>query len=416
MKGRFSLSYINNNFLKLRSNYIFPEIIRRTKIHKEKNPKLKIINLGIGDVTQPLPLVVIDGMHKAVDEMYDMTTFRGYGPEEGYDFLKSAIANQDYNSRNIKFSLEEIFINDGINIDASSILEMFSRDNKIGILNPTYPVYENASVIYGYNGVQDENGYWSDIHYINCTEENGFVPEIPKEKLDIIYLCFPNNPTGVVISRDELKKWVDYAQQNDSIILYDAAYEAFVSSENVPRSIYEIENSKNVAIEFRSFSKNAGFTGIRCGFTVVPKELKGRTKENQSVCLQSVWQERQQRKTNGISYVTQRAAESVYTKEGQRQVANLVDSYMKNAIFIKNCMESLGFKVFGGVDAPYVWIKLKNRLSSWDFFDNLLFNIGIVGTPGIGFGHAGEGYFRLSAFCNHEDTKEAMTRIIHFLS
>jgi len=404
------MALINENYLKLPGSYLFSEIARRVNTFKDENPDKDIIRLGIGDVTRPLPAAVIGGLHKAVDEMADGNTFRGYGPEQGYGFLIEKIIEFDYASRGIKMDIDEIFVSDGSKSDTANIQEIFGPGNKVAVTDPVYPVYVDSNVMAGRTGTLGNDGRWSDVVYIPCTAENGFIPALPKEKADLIYLCFPNNPTGTTISRTELKKWVDHAIENRAVILYDAAYEAYIREENVPHSIYEIEGAREVAIEFRSFSKNAGFTGTRCAYTVVPKELKAYTQKGEAVQLNRLWNRRQTTKFNGVPYIVQKGAEAVYTPEGQKQIASLVDYYMANAAIIREGIRSAGIEVFGGVNAPYIWLKTPAGLDSWSFFDKLLREANVVGTPGAGFGPSGEGYFRLTAFGSRENTEEAIRR------
>lgn len=391
---------INENFLKLQDNYLFSSISKKVKEFQRINPTKKIIKMGIGDVTLPIPRNIIEAMHKAVDEMGDINTFKGYPPEYGYRFLKEKIIENDYKSKGIILDDTEIFISDGAKSDTGNILDIFKSNSTVGITNPVYPVYADTNTIMG-----------NKIVYIPMNKENNFIPELPKEKIDIIYLCFPNNPTGTAITKDELQKWVNYAVENKSIIIYDGAYEAYITQENIAHTIYEIEGAKKVAIEFRSFSKTAGFTGLRCGYTVIPKELIVHTKNNEKINLNKLWARRQSTKFNGVSYITQKAAEAVYTNEGKKQVKENIKFYMENAKIIKEGLTNAGYEVYGGINAPYVWIKTPNKMSSWEFFDYLLNEKGIVGTPGSGFGLEGEGYFRLSAFANRNNIIEAIEKI-----
>ncbi len=404
------MALINENYLKLPGSYLFAEIGRRVAAFQNANPDAKVIKLGIGDVTQPLPGAVLEGLHKAVDEMADPSSFRGYGPEQGYAFLAEKIIAFDYASRGIKLDTDEVFISDGSKCDTGNIQEIFGLDNKIAVTDPVYPVYVDTNVMAGRSGELGEDGKWSNIVYLPCSAENHFVPDLPKEKVDLIYLCFPNNPTGTTISKEELKKWVDYAKANKAVILYDAAYEAYIQEDDIAHSIYEIEGAKEVAVEFRSFSKNAGFTGTRCAFTIVPKEVMGYTREGEAVPLNQLWNRRQTTKFNGSPYIIQRGAEAVYTEEGQKQIKDLVAYYMSNAKVIREGLLNLGIEVFGGVNAPYIWLKTPNNLDSWGFFDKLLKEAHLVGTPGVGFGPNGQGYFRLTAFGNKEVTEEAVER------
>lgn len=401
---------INENFLKLQDSYLFVTIADKVKKYQEQNPKKEIIKLGIGDVTRPIPKAVADAMKEAVDEMLDTKTFRGYGPEVGYDFLKEKIIEKDYKKRGINFENCEVFISDGIGTDIGNVVDVFAKYNTVAITDPVYPAYLDTNVMSGRSGYF-EDGKYEGIMYVKVNAENNFIPKLPEEPIDMIYLCFPNNPTGTVISKEELKKWVDYARKNKSIILYDGAYEAYIQDENIPHSIYEIEGAKEVAIEFRSYSKSAGFTGIRCGYTVVPKELMGYTKEGKGISINKLWNRRQSTKSNGVSYITQRGAEAVYTKEAQKEIKENIQYYMNNTRTIKMGLDEAGFETFGGENAPYVWLKTPNGKKSWDFFDELLENIGVVGTPGVGFGPSGEGYFRLTGFGTKENTEKAVRKI-----
>ncbi len=403
---------INENFLNLQDSYLFSTIAKKVAEFSKVNPDKKIIKLGIGDVTRPIVPAVIEAMHKAVDEMAEQNSFKGYGPEQGYEFLREKISENDYKKRGIDIAIDEIFVSDGAKCDCGNIVDIFGIDNKIAITDPVYPVYLDTNVMSGRSGKYDEKtGKYENIVYMPATAENNFVPELPKEKVDIIYLCFPNNPTGTTLPKEELKKWVEYAKENSAIILYDSAYEAFISDENVPHSIYEIEGAKDVAIEFRSFSKTAGFTGVRCAYAVVPKNLYGFTKDGEKVSINKLWNRRQCTKFNGVSYVVQKGAEAVYSKEGQEQIKENISYYMENARIIREGLEKAGFTVFGGKNAPYIWLKVPEGLSSWEFFDKLLTEANVVGTPGVGFGPSGEGYFRLTAFGTKENTIEAMDRI-----
>lgn len=403
---------INENFLNLQDSYLFSTIAKKVAEFSKVNPDKKIIKLGIGDVTRPIVPAVIEAMHKAVDEMAEQNSFKGYGPEQGYEFLREKISENDYKKRGIDIEIDEIFVSDGAKCDCGNIVDIFGIDNKIAITDPVYPVYLDTNVMSGRSGKYDEKtGKYENIVYMPATAENNFIPELPKEKVDIIYLCFPNNPTGTTLPKEELKKWVEYAKENSAIILYDSAYEAFISDENVPHSIYEIEGAKDVAIEFRSFSKTAGFTGVRCAYAVVPKNLYGFTKDGEKVSINKLWNRRQCTKFNGVSYVVQKGAEAVYSKEGQEQIKENISYYMENARIIREGLEKAGFTVFGGKNAPYIWLKVPEGLSSWEFFDKLLTEANVVGTPGVGFGPSGEGYFRLTAFGTKENTIEAMNRI-----
>ncbi len=403
---------INENFLNLQDSYLFSTIAKKVAEFSKVNPDKKIIKLGIGDVTRPIVPAVIEAMHKAVDEMAEQNSFKGYGPEQGYEFLREKISENDYKKRGIDIEIDEIFVSDGAKCDCGNIVDIFGIDNKIAITDPVYPVYLDTNVMSGRSGKYDKKtGKYENIVYMPATAENNFIPELPKEKVDIIYLCFPNNPTGTTLPKEELKKWVEYAKENSAIILYDSAYEAFISDENVPHSIYEIEGAKDVAIEFRSFSKTAGFTGVRCAYAVVPKNLYGFTKDGEKVSINKLWNRRQCTKFNGVSYVVQKGAEAVYSKEGQEQIKENISYYMENARIIREGLEKAGFTVFGGKNAPYIWLKVPEGLSSWEFFDKLLTEANVVGTPGVGFGPSGEGYFRLTAFGTKENTIEAMNRI-----
>ena len=405
------MARINENYLKLQAGYLFPEIGRRVRAYCEANPDADVIKMGIGDVTQPLIPAIVDAMHKGVDEMANAETFKGYGPEQGYDFLREAIAKNDFQDRGIDVSAEEIFVSDGSKCDSGNILDIFGSDNKIAVLDPVYPVYVDTNVMAGHTGPADENGRYEGLVYMPVTAESNFEPELPTEKVDLIYLCYPNNPTGVVASKEMLKKWVDYAKANGSIILYDAAYEAFISEPDVPRSIFEIEGARDCAIEFRSFSKTAGFTGVRCALTIIPKGLMGATSDGTQQSIHALWNRRHCTKFNGVSFPVQRAAAAIYTDEGKKQIKELIAFYMNNAKVLREGLTESGFQIYGGVNAPYVWLKTPDGISSWDFFDKLLGESHIVGTPGSGFGAAGEGYFRLSAFNSLENTKEAIARI-----
>jgi len=404
------MALINENYLKLPGSYLFSEIARRVEAYKTANPEANIIRLGIGDVTKPLPEAVITGLHTAVDEMADEKTFKGYGPEQGYDFLLEKIVEFDFKTRGVDLAIDEIFVSDGSKSDTANFQEIFSQNTKIAITDPVYPVYVDSNVMAGRSGTLGADGKWSDMVYIPCTAENGFVPQLPTEKVDLIYLCFPNNPTGTTINKTELKKWVDYAKANQAIILYDAAYEAYIQEDDVPHSIYEIDGAKEVAIEFRSFSKNAGFTGTRCSYVVVPKQVMGYTEAGEPVEINKLWNRRHCTKFNGVPYIIQKGAEAVYTEAGQAQIKALVAYYMNNAKMIREGVASTGIEVFGGINAPYIWLKTPAGMDSWTFFDKLLNEVNIVGTPGVGFGPSGEGYFRLTAFGSKENTAEAIRR------
>ncbi len=404
---------VNENYLKLKAGYLFPEIAKRVKIYSQSNKSAEIIKLGIGDVTEPLPRACIEAMGKALDEMATIDGFRGYGPEQGYSWLREKISEHDFISRGCQISPEEIFVSDGSKCDSSNILDILGKDNSIAVTDPVYPVYVDSNVMTGRTGDSLENGTYQGLTYLAINEGNNFLPELPEKKVDILYLCFPNNPTGATINKAELKKWVDYALKNKSLILFDAAYEAFIQDNDIPHSIYEIEGAKDCAIEFRSFSKNAGFTGVRCAFTVIPKNLKGLSSTNEEIELWPLWNRRQSTKFNGVSYVVQKGAEAVYSLEGKKQVRGLIDFYMENAKIMKNKLQNSGYKVYGGDNAPYIWIKVPDQMTSWDFFDFLLQKVSVVGTPGSGFGLAGEGYFRLSAFNSRSNVLDAMERIIN---
>ena len=398
---------VNDNFQKLPGSYLFSTIGKKVNAFQEANPDKTLIRLGIGDVTQPLAPAIIDAMHKAVDEMGNAETFHGYAPDLGYEFLRKAIVDNDYKARGCDISADEIFVSDGAKCDSGNIQELFAINNKIAVCDPVYPVYVDSNVMAGRTGTYDpKTEKWSDVIYMPCTRENNFVPEFPKEVPDIIYLCIPNNPTGTTITKAQLQEWVDYANKNQSIIIYDAAYEAYISEDDVPHSIYECEGAKTCAIELHSFSKNAGFTGVRLGFTVVPKDLK-----SGDVSLNAMWARRHGTKYNGAPYIVQRAGEAVYSEAGKAQLKEQVAYYMRNASTIKTGLAEAGFEVYGGVNAPYIWLKTPEKMSSWDFFDYLLEKANVVGTPGSGFGPCGEGYFRLTAFGSYENTVAALDRI-----
>jgi len=408
---RFNMATINDNYLKLKAGYLFPEIARRVNTFAEANPEAKIIRLGIGDVTEPLPEACRTAMIKAVEEMGDRTTFKGYGPEQGYAWLREKIAAHDFQARGCDIGSNEIFISDGSKCDTGNILDIFGNNNTIAVTDPVYPVYVDTNVMAGNTGFTNDKGEFDGLVYLPITAQNNFTAELPGEKVDLIYLCFPNNPTGATATKEHLKAWVDYAKAHGSIIFFDAAYEAFITDPDLPHSIYEIEGARDCAIEFRSFSKNAGFTGTRCALTVVPKTLMAKAADGSDVELWKLWNRRQSTKFNGVPYIVQRAAEAVYSEEGQAQIKALVSFYMENAKIIREQLTAAGLAVYGGVNAPYVWVKTPNGLSSWDFFDKLLHTCNVVGTPGSGFGAAGEGYFRISAFNSRENVEEAMQRI-----
>lgn len=402
---------INDNYLKLKAGYLFPEIARRVNTFAEANPDAQIIKLGIGDVTEPLPEACRVAMVQAVEDMGDRSTFKGYGPEQGYLWLREKIAAQDFQSRGCDVDASEIFISDGSKCDCGNILDIFGKDNTIAVTDPVYPVYVDTNVMAGHTGPASEDGKYEGLVYLPITAENDFTADIPDTKVDLIYLCFPNNPTGAVATKEHLQAWVDYARSYGSIILFDAAYEAFITDPAIPHSIYEIDGARECAIEFRSFSKNAGFTGTRCALTVVPKSLKGKAADGSEVDLHRLWNRRQSTKFNGVSYIVQRGAEAVYSEAGQRQTQALISFYLENARIIREQLTQAGIQVYGGVNAPYVWVKTPAGLSSWDFFDKLLHLCNVVGTPGSGFGAAGEGYFRISAFNSRENVNTAMQRI-----
>ncbi|MFA5514655.1 MAG: LL-diaminopimelate aminotransferase [Desulfuromonadales bacterium] len=405
------MARINDNYLKLKAGYLFPEIGRRVKVFTQANPNAKVIRLGIGDVTRPLVPAVIDAFHKAVDDLAQGKSFHGYGPEQGYEWLIDTIIEKSYKPLGADLKTSEVFISDGSKCDCANILDIFDLANKVAIGDPVYPVYNDTNVMVGRTGEANEKGYYEGMVYMPCTEANGFTPDLPKEKVDIIYLCFPNNPTGAVATKDELKKWVDYAIANDAVIFYDAAYEAFITEAGIPHSIYEIEGAKNCAIEFRSFSKTAGFTGVRCALTVVPEDVMAKTASGEKISLNKLWNRRQSTKFNGVSYPVQKAAQAVYSDEGWQQNQEVIAYYMENARIIREGLQSIGITCFGGVNAPYIWLKTPGGMSSWDFFDKLLNECNVVGTPGSGFGPSGEGYFRLSAFGDRENVEEAVSRI-----
>lgn len=405
------MAQINDNYLKLQAGYLFPEIGRRVRAFCEANPEADVIKMGIGDVTQPLVPAIVKAMHDGVDEMASKDTFRGYGPEQGYDFLRKAIAKNDFQDRGIDVSADEIFVSDGSKCDSGNILDIFGSGNKIAVLDPVYPVYVDTNVMAGHTGPADDQGRYGGLVYMPVTAESNFEPELPTEKVDLIYLCYPNNPTGVVASKAMLEKWVAYAKENGSIILYDAAYEAFISDDSVPRSIFEIEGARDCAIEFRSFSKTAGFTGVRCALTVIPKTLMGKTSDGKKQSIHALWNRRHCTKFNGVSFPVQRAAAAVYSDQGKQQVKDQIAFYMNNAKLLREGLVEARFTIYGGVHAPYVWMQTPDGVTSWDFFDKLLSESHIVGTPGSGFGAAGEGYFRLSAFNSLENTQEAIKRI-----
>ena len=407
------MAKLNNHYLKLKAGYLFPEIARRVNLFTDNNPDgaKQIIRCGIGDVTEPLPLAAREAMKAAIDELGNRETFKGYGPEQGYGFLRSAIAKGDYQDNGIQVEDDEIFVSDGSKCDTGNILDIFGNNNKIAITDPVYPVYVDTNVMAGNTGEANESGAYEGIYYMPCNAENGFVPEIPKERVDLIYLCYPNNPTGATATKDQLKEWVDYAKANGSIILYDAAYQAFIKDENVPRSIYEIDGARDCAIEFRSFSKNGGFTGVRCAFTVVPKELMAEDDKGEKRSLHPLWSRRQSTKFNSVSYPVQKAAEALYTEEGKNQVSSLISHYMDNAALLSSACAEIGLSVYGGENAPYVWVACPESVDSWGMFDKMLNEANVVITPGAGFGEAGEGFFRISAFNSEANVKTVCERL-----
>ncbi len=406
------MTKINENYLKLQAGYLFPEIGRRKRAFQEANPDAQIISMGIGDVTQPLAPAVVRAMKRAVDEMGRVETFKGYDDGGvGYEFLREAIRDNDFKARGVDVDIDEIIVSDGAKCDTGNMQEIFGLDNVVAVTDPVYPVYVDTNVMAGRTGAAAGQGRYDGIVYMPCTEQNNFVPEPPSEKVDLIYLCFPNNPTGAVATKEQLSKWVDYARRNKAIILFDAAYEAFICEPDIPHSIYEVDGAKEVAIEFRSFSKTAGFTGVRCAFTVVPKQLKAHAKDGRAVEVGPIWKRRHCTKFNGVSYVTQAGAAAVYTKEGRTQIKKTIDIYMGNAKLIRETLGKIGHTVYGGVNAPYIWLKTPEGVSSWEFFDILLKKAHVVTTPGVGFGSAGEGYLRLTAFGQPENVKEALERI-----
>jgi len=405
------MARINDNYLKLKAGYLFPEIGRRVREFSAANPQARIIRLGIGDVTRPLAPTVLKAFHDAVDDLSTSERFAGYGPEQGYEWLSRAIIDKSYKPLGVNLKSSEMFISDGSKCDCANILDIFALDNVVAIGDPVYPVYNDTNVMIGRTGEADSRGYYQGIVYLPCTEENGFVPQLPQQKVDIIYLCSPNNPTGTVATKEQLKSWIDYANANSAVIFYDAAYEAFITTPGIPRSIFEIEGARTCAIEFRSFSKTAGFTGVRCGLVVVPEELTGTTSQGERYSLNKLWNRRTTTKFNGASYPVQRAAAAVYSEQGWLETKKIIDYYMDNARIIREGLKAAGITCYGGVDSPYIWLKTPQALSSWDFFDKLLGECHVVGTPGSGFGPSGEGYFRLSAFGDKEKVVEAVQRI-----
>ncbi len=405
------MAQINENYFKLQGGYLFPEISRRVSEYQQEHPRDDIIRMGIGDVTLPLTPAVVRAFHEGVEEMSRAETFKGYGPDQGYDFLREAIAKNDYQDRGADIYADEIFVSDGSKSDTGNILEIFGQHNIIAVQDPVYPVYVDTSVMTGRTGKYLENGYYDRLVYLRCTAENGFIPEIPKERVDIVFLCYPNNPTGTTVSKQELKKWVDYAIRNKAIILYDAAYEAYISDPGIPHTIYEIDGAREVAIEFHSFSKTAGFTGTRCAFTVIPKSLVASTSDGSEKPLHPLWSRRQATKFNGVSYPVQKAAAAIYTPEGKKEVKSSIGYYMNNARILRENLAGMGFQVYGGINAPYVWVNSGRGIKSWDLFDKLLNEAQVVGTPGVGFGPSGEGYFRFSSFAAHENVLRAIERL-----
>ncbi len=408
------MALVNDHFLKLPENYLFSDIAKRVNVFKAQNPKADVISLGIGDVTRPLPDCVVDAIHRAADDMAKVNTFRGYGPEQGYDFLRKAILRNDFLARGIHLSADEIFVSDGAKSDTGNFQELFRWDNSIAVIDPIYPVYIDSNAMIGRAGTVGADGRWTNVIYLPCNAENNFVPDLPKQRVDVIYLCYPNNPTGTTISRDELRRWVDYALKNDTLILFDAAYEAYIRHDDIPHSIYEIKGARKCAVEFHSYSKTAGFTGIRCGYTVVPHDVSVSTLTGERIPLNKLWKRRQCTKFNGASYLSQRAAEAVYTPEGREQVRQTIDYYMQNANRIKARLSDIGLKVYGGNDAPYLWVQTPDGMTSWRFFEQMLYGAHVVCTPGVGFGPSGEGFVRLTAFASHEQTDEALDRIARF--
>jgi len=407
------VAYLNDHYLKLRSGYLFPEIARRVKVYCEQNPEAApgLIRCGIGDVTEPLPPAVIAALHQAVEEMAKRDTFRGYGPEQGYEFLRHAIAQNDYRDRGLEIADDEIFVSDGSKCDCGNILDILGPQNRIGLMDPVYPVYVDTNVMAGHTGPADESGAYQGLVYLPCTPANGFVPEIPNQQVDVIYLCYPNNPTGAVTTAEQLSAWVNYALQNKALILYDSAYEAYISDPLIPRSIYEIPGARECAIEFRSFSKNGGFTGTRCAFTVVPKTVMASTRDGKFTSLHPLWLRRSATKFNGVSYIVQRAAEALYSADGKGQVRELIGHYLGNAKVLREGARAAGLNVFGGVNAPYLWAQAPNGITSWQAFEKILLEAGVVITPGSGFGKNGEGFFRISAFNSRANAEEVARRL-----
>ena len=407
------MAYLNENYLKLQAGYLFPEIARRVHDFCKANPDAakRLIRCGIGDVTEPLPRAAIEAMKRAVDELGNRETFRGYGPEQGYEFLRSTIAQHDYRDRNIDIADDEIFVSDGSKSDCGYILDIFGDQNKVAVPDPVYPVYVDTNVMAGHSGAAKSDGSYEGIVYLPCTTENGFVPEPPKEHVDLVYLCFPNNPTGAIASRKQISRWVDYARAHDSLLLFDAAYEAYITQPEIPHSIFEVPGARECAVELRSFSKNGGFTGVRCGFTVMPKSILGRTDSGKKLPLHPLWQRRWSTKANSVSYPVQRGAEALYSLEGRQQMRALVEHYMGNAKILRDACAKIDMEVFGGINAPYIWVKTPAGLTSWEIFDRMLRELNVVITPGSGFGAQGEGYFRISAFNSRENAEEVAHRL-----
>ena len=405
------MALVNEHYLKLPGSYLFSDVAKRVNAFKAQHPQVRVISLGIGDVTQPLCPAVIEAMHKATDEMAVKASFRGYGPEHGYDFLRDAILRNDFLSRGIHLDRDEVFVNDGAKSDTGNIQELLRWDNSVAVTDPIYPVYIDSNAMIGRAGVF-KDGRWSNITYMPCTADNNFVPQLPDHRVDMIYLCYPNNPTGTVLPKEGLRKWVNFALKNDAVLFYDAAYEAYIQNPDIPHSIYEIKGARKCAIEFHSYSKTAGFTGVRCGYTIIPKEVSASTLDgSKRIALNRLWERRQSTKFNGTSYISQRAAEAIYTPEGHEQIMQTIHYYMENARIMRETLVSLGYSVYGGENAPYLWVKTPGNEESWKFFDRLLYGCGVVCTPGVGFGPSGEGYFRLTSFGNREDVEEAMQRI-----
>lgn len=405
------MASVNEYFLRLPGSYLFSDIAKRVSAYQAANPERKLIRLGIGDVTRPLPPACIQAMHQAVEELASADTFHGYGPEQGYSFLAEAIIRHDYASRGIDLTPSEVFISDGAKSDTGNISELLNQDCNMGVTDPVYPVYVDSNIMSGRAGTVDAEGRCSRITYLPCTAANGFIPQLPEHRVELIYLCYPNNPTGTTLTHEQLKKWVDYALENDALIIFDAAYEAYIQENNVPHSIYEIEDARKVAIEIRSFSKTAGFTGVRCGYTIVPREVTATTADGRRIPLNPLWLRRQCTKFNGASYITQRGAAAIYTPEGQQQIRDTIRYYMENARILRENLQQAGLEVYGGVNAPYIWLKTPDNMDSWKFFETLLQEVNLVSTPGVGFGPSGEGYLRLTAFGRREDCTEAMRRI-----